>query len=410
MECVSTSTVRRDTHGNILEFQTIIRDMTEQKHMQGQLLHAQKMESVGTLAGGIAHDFNNLLMGIQGHASLMSLDIDQDHLHFDHLEGIEEMVKRGADLTRQLLGFARGGKYDVKPVDLNDLVFRSTQMFGRTRKDIRISCSYQQDIWSADADRGQIEQVLLNLFLNASEAMPRGGDLHLETENVSLTERYAESFNVESGNFVKITVADTGKGMDEETRRRVFEPFFTTKEMGRGTGLGLASAYGIIKNHGGIIDVSSTEGTGTVFTIHLPASGKGIEKEKQMHETAMGGSETVLLVDDEDMVLQVGERMLKSLGYKVVTAGSGEEAIRRYGEGRDKIDIVLLDMIMPGMGGGDAYDRIKEIDPTAKTLLSSGYSVDGQASEILERGCDGFIQKPFNMKQLSQKMREILDK
>ena len=212
------------------------------------------------------------------------------------------------------------------------------------------------------------------------------------------------------GNYVKISVTDTGVGMDQPTQRRIFEPFFTTKEMGRGTGLGLASAYGIIKNHCGIINVYSEEGQGTTFDIYLPASVKKIIKEeKTLVEEILRGTGTVLLVDDEDMILDVGRKMLEAIGYKVLLARGGREAVEVYRKFKEEINLVVLDMIMPDMGGGEAYDVMKEDDPNVKVLLSSGYSIDGRATEILERGCNGFIQKPFNMNELSRKTREILD-
>jgi len=390
------------THG-------VVRDISDRKRLEAQLQQAQKMEAVGTLAGGIAHDFNNLLMGIQGYTSLMLLKIDSKHPHYDKLKSIEQYIESGAELTRQLLGFARGGKYDVKPVDLNELVDKTATMFGRTKKEVVISTRFEEDLWAVEADQGQIEQVLLNLFVNAWQAMPGGGDLILETKNVTLNAAAVSPYGLPPGSYVKVSIRDSGLGMDENTQRRIFEPFFTTKEMGRGTGLGLASAYGIIKNHNGIIEVESKVGEGTTFTIYLPASQKTVQKEAGQEGIILRGPETVLLVDDEDMIIEVGAEILEALGYKVLTARSGPEAIEVFNANKGQVDIVVLDMIMPGMGGGDAYDQLREIDPNVKVLLSTGYSLRGEASEILKRGCNGFIQKPFNIKMLSQKLREILD-
>jgi CheY-like chemotaxis protein len=284
-------------------------------------------------------------------------------------------------------------------------------MFGRTRKELTIHTKYQRDIWAVEVDWGQIEQVLLNLFFNAWQAMPEGGDLHVETEHDVLDNRYTKPFGVESGKYVRISVTDTGVGMDEATRQRIFDPFFTTKEMTRGTGLGLASAYGIIQNHGGIIDVSSQKGKGTTFKIYLPASEKAIaRKKKALPDDILKGTETILLVDDEIKILDIGKEILQEMGYEVLIAQNGKEAVEVFREHKEAIDLVILDMIMPEMGGGEAYDRIREEKPQVKALLSSGYSIDGQASEILERGCDGFIQKPFKMRELSMKIREILGK
>jgi len=307
------------------------------------------------------------------------------------------------------LGFARGGKYEVKPTSLNDLIDKPANMFGRTKKEIKIHTSYHKDIWPSEVDRGQIEQVLLNLYVNAWHAMDGGGDLYVQTKNVRLEKKDGARLGVAPGNYVTISVTDTGVGIDEETQRRIFEPFFTTKEMGRGTGLGLASAYGIIQNHGGVIDVDSKEGKGTTFNIYLPASAKKIPKKEDGPTTVLKGTESVLLVDDEDMIIDVGQEILEEMGYKVFLARSGKEAIETYKKNQHDIDMVILDMIMPDMGGGEAYDRMKEVDPNVKVLLSSGYSIEGQASDILARGCNGFIQKPFSVKQLSHTIRQVLD-
>ena len=405
-----------DKNGRAVEILGITRDITEKKRageekakLQAQFQHAQKMESIGTLAGGIAHDFNNLLMGIQGYVSLMLMGVDSTHPHYERLRGIEEQVQSGAELTRHLLGFARGGKYEVNPIDLNELIKKTSGMFGRTKKEIKIHRKYQKDIYTVDVDQGQIEQVLLNLYVNAWQAMPKGGKLHLQTENVTLDENYIKPFQVEPGKYVKISVTDTGAGMDEATQQRIFEPFFTTKEMGRGSGLGLASAYGIIKNHDGFINVYSEKGEGATFNIYLPASESEVSGQKsEISEDVRHGDETVLLVDDEDIIIEVGQEILNALGYQVLVVRSGKEAIEVYEKGKDKIDLIILDMIMPDMGGGEVYDKIKEINPDIKVILSSGYSIEGQASEILKRGCNGFIQKPFNIKELSHKIRKIL--
>jgi len=264
-----------------LVVQVLVRDITEQKQaeeekkkLEVQLRQSHKMDAISTLAGGIAHDFNNLLMGIQGNASLMLLDIDPGHPYYKRLKNIEQQVRKGAEITRQLLGFARGGKYAVKPTDINELIQKSSERFGHTKKDIKIYSKYQKDIWTVEVDQGQFEHVLLNLYANACQAMPGGGELRIETQNITLDENYTRPYQVISGRYVKTSVADTGVGMDEAIQQRIFDPFFTTKKMGRGTGLGLASVYGIIKNHGGIINVDSRNGEGSTFSIYLPASGK----------------------------------------------------------------------------------------------------------------------------------------
>ena len=387
-----------------------VRDVTEKMKLEKGLQMAQKMEAIGTLAGGIAHDFNNLLMSIQGNISLLKYDLTSRHPGYKMLGSIEEYIRSGTELTRQLLGFARGGKYEVKPTDLNEILKKTSTMFGRTKKEIRIHTKYQGKVRTVEADQGQVEQVLLNLYINAWQAMPGGGDLYLETENVNLDEELASSHKLKPGKYVKTTVTDTGVGVDKETQQKIFDPFFTTREMSRGTGLGLASAYGIIKNHGGIITIYSEVGEGTTFNIYLPVSEKVIEKEKRLPEGILKSAGTVLLVEDEEMVLDTIEQYLKKMGFDVLTAPSGKQAIRVYKKNKAEVDIVLLDMIMPGFSGGKTYAALREINPDIKVLLSSGYSLDGAASEILESGCDGFIQKPFTIEQLSQKLKEILNK
>lgn len=382
----------------------------EREKLQKQFEQAQKMEAVGTLAGGMAHDFNNLLMGIQGRTSLMLLDTESSHPYAEHLSGIEDYVKNAADLTRQLLGFARGGKYEVVSTDMNEFIRNQNCLFGRTKKEISIHEKFEKDLLPVDVDRGQMAQVLLNLYVNAWQAMPAGGEIYISTENIKLHEDYVEPYGVGSGRYVKISVTDTGAGMDKTTQQRIFEPFFTTKEMGRGTGLGLASVYGIIKNHGGFINVYSERGEGTTFNIYLRVSGGDIIQEKDKTKELLRGSETVLFVDDEEMIIDVGRQMLQELGYTVIPAMTGNEAIELYSEHEDKIDFVILDMIMPDISGGIVFDRLKEQHPDIKVLLSSGYSLNGQASKILNRGCNGFIQKPFTMESLSRKIREVLSK
>jgi len=412
-----SASLMRDADRKPSGIRGIVQDVTDQliaekqrEQLATQMLQAQKMEAIGTLAGGIAHDFNNLLMGFQGNLSLMLMDVDPKNPHYDYLMNMEDYVKRGSELTRQILGFARGGKYEVKSIDLNDLLEKSSEMFSRTKKEIPIHKKFQKDLWPVEVDRGQIEQVLLNLFVNAWQAMPAGGKLFLETENLVLGESDLQKhYTLDPGNYVRISVTDTGVGMDKPTRERIFEPFFTTKEVGRGTGLGLASAYGIIKNHNGVIDVESEVDQGTTFRIYLPTSNKKVLMEDTAGGIAYKGRETILLVDDEEMIADIGKRMLEKLGYRVLLAESGINALNVYENHRDSIDMIILDMIMPGMGGSETFDRLKAMEPSVRVLLSSGYSLNGQASQIMKRGCNGFIQKPFNIEQISKTIRKILD-
>ena len=406
-----------DTQGNLLSYDGLIRDIHERKEaeeakarLEIQLSHAQKMEAIGTLSGGIAHDFNNLLMGIQGNISLMLMDIDSTHPYYERLKNIEDQVQSGARLTSHLLGYARKGRYQTKPFNLNKLVKELSETFGRTRKEITIHQELATELFAVEGDQGQIEQVVLNLYVNAADAMPDGGDLILKTMNLTHKDIKGKLYDPKPGNYVLLMVADTGTGMDEKDIKRIFDPFFTTKEMGRGTGLGLASAYGIIKGHGGYIDVESEKGHGTTFRIYLPATEKKVETSVKTAEQIIVGTGTILLVDDEAMVLDVGVKVLERLGYTVLQAKGGREAVGVYEQNQDKIDMVILDMIMPDIGGGETYDKIKVINPNVKILLSSGYSIDGQAKEILARGCNGFIQKPFTMKELSQNMSKVLGK
>ena len=391
----------------VVEF---VRDISEKKKLENQLLQAQKMEAVGTLAGGIAHDFNNLLMGIQGQASLMLLNTDEFHPHHRYLKGIEDSVKKASNLTKQLMGFARSGKYEMTPMNINLVMEEMTEMFGRTKQEIRISQKLDPSISTVEGDRRQIETVILNLLINAWQAMPGGGDVFVQTDNVQLDGGSVEPHGLAAGEYVRVKVTDTGPGMDEDTRRQVFDPFFTTKKMGQGTGLGLASAYGIVKNHGGLIEVRSVPGEGSSFNIYLPVSHKEVVDQIPHIPEMVTGSETILLVDDQPEIVDIGRAMLDELGYDVIAADGGHEAVEIYAREHERIDLVVLDVIMPGMNGSQTFDRLKTIDPGVKVLLSSGYSIDGQAAEILNSGCDGFIQKPFNLNELSYKLREIISK
>ncbi|MGD2269794.1 MAG: PAS domain S-box protein [Desulfobacterales bacterium] len=382
----------------------------EKKELENQLIHAQKMEALGTLAGGVAHDFNNLLMGIESRVSIMRLHWDADNPDYRHIMAIEDIVMSAANLTNQLLGLARKGKYQIRPTNLNNLVDTSSRMFRRTSKEIKIKTSCQRKIWPVEVDRGQIEQVLLNLYVNAWHAMPEGGDLSIQTENIKLGHDFCKPHGIEAGKYVRISVTDTGVGMDQHTMSRVFEPFFTTKEVGKGTGLGLASAYGIIKNHKGIIQAHSAIGEGTTFEIYLPASDAKVVKEKQARTDLVKGNGRILIVDDEEESLMAEELMLTELGYEVLLARSGKEALEIYRGHMDTIGLVTLDMIMPEMSGRDTFEQLKEINPDIKVLLISGYSSNQQVKEIMGLGCTAFLQKPFDISRLSQKIGEVLNK
>ena len=384
-------------------------DITYRKRVEDQLIQAQKLEAIGTLAGGIAHDFNNLLMGMQGCISLMLMDLKPSQPHYERLLLIEDQIRSGANLTRQLLGFARGGRYDVKSANMNDIIAKTSSIFSRTKKEITIHNNLSSDLMIVEVDQGQMEQVFMNLFVNAWQAMPGGGEIYLQAQNITMRKEDALPNDFKPGDYIKISVTDTGTGMDERTKARIFEPFFTTKKMGRGTGLGLAMVYGIIKGHGGMITVDSEPGHGTTFDIYLPVSEKAVVEETVTPLPTTGGTETILLVDDETMILDVNRELLAAMGYRVHAAGSGQEAIAVYMEKKNDIDMVILDMVMPGLSGGETFNRLKEINPGVKVLLSSGYSLNIQAQEILDRGCRGFLQKPFRIENLLQKVREVLN-
>ena len=380
----------------------------EKEELEKQLFQAQKMEAIGVLAGGLAHDINNLLMGIMGNANLAEFELFPKHPAVERLRRIEQCVQSGSDLTKRLLGFARGGKYELKPADLNQLTKKALEMFGRAKKEVSVHFEPLPGVHAVEVDRNQIEQVLLNILVNAWQAMPHGGDIYVKIENEALNGEAPGECGALSGDFVKTAVTDSGVGMDEDTQRRVFDPFFTTKDMGRGVGLGLASVYGIIKNHGGCITVDSRPGRGSTFTFYLPASSNAAVQEVNYEERVVPGAGIILLVDDEPMVLNVGAAMLEKLGYRVLTADSGEEAVNILKARPGEIDLVILDMIMPGQSGGRTFDIIKSIEPEIKVLLSSGYSLNGDAEEIMKRGCNGFIQKPFSLQSFSRKIREIM--
>jgi len=405
-----------DQNGNKTGFRGLIRDVSERiraekekKKLEAQFYQAQKMEAIGTLAGGIAHDINNILMGIQGNASIVLMDIDPSDPQYEKLKNIEEYVISGSNLTKQLLGFARSGKYHVRATNLNELVEKTSGMFGRTKKEIRINTRFQDGIWAVEVDQSQIEQVLLNIYVNAWQAMPAGGDLYLDVKNIIIDEGYVKTYRINPGRYVRISITDTGIGMDDTIRQRIFDPFFTTKEMGRGTGLGLASAYGIIKNHGGFINVYSEIGKGTTFNIYLPVSDKKeINETIEPTEKIIKGSGTILFVDDEEMIISLGKEILEKLGYNVLLANGGVDALNVYKNNRGKIDLVILDLIMPDLSGNVVFEKMREIDPDVRVLLSSGYSINGQAAEIIKKGCCGFIQKPFNIIKLSNIIDKIM--
>lgn len=396
-----------DENGNLTGYRGIDRDITEKKDLEAQLLQMQKMDAISMLTAGIAHNFNNLLLVIQEYASLMLLDTGSSHPHYRYLKTIEEQVAIGADLTRQMTSFARNEKSAVTPAKINEIIQRTSSMFWGTKKEIAVCQELEKNIWELEVDHGQIEQLFINLYMNAWQAMPDGGKIFISTENITLNEDHAYRDLITAGKYIKILIADTGIGMDKITRERIFDPYFTTKE--KGTGLGLVTVYNIVKGHRGMINVSSRPGRGTEFSIYLPASGKEPGQQKAAEVSVPKGEEAILLVDDEQPVLDATKELLGHLGYRVYVALNGHEAIAVYREKRKKIDLVILDVTMPGISGGEIFDRLREVSPEVRVLLASGYGINGEVQKILDRGCNGFLSKPFRLKELARNVRKILD-
>lgn len=376
---------------------------------EAQLRQAQKMEAIATLAGGIAHDFNNILMGLQGHLSIIKYQLGDGHPFAARLSSMEKLIESGSKLTNQLLGYARRGRYEVRPLNLNDVVKLTTETFRQVRKDIMVHLELAAELPLIEADASQMEQVLMNLLVNAADAMPEGGDVFIKTKEAEVFSTEGMHFPIKPGRYVLMSVRDEGIGMDEATKERIFEPFFTTKEMGRGTGLGLASVYGIVKGHKGYIDVRSRLNEGTTFYLYFPITKKDakLETDDKSSEVVNGGG-VILLVDDEKEIAEVGKSILEILGYRVICAGSGAEALDLYARHESEIDLVILDVVMPGMNGTAVFNRLKEMNPAVSILLISGYNWDREATAKLVAKADGFLQKPFRIEDISQVVRKIL--
>ncbi len=366
------------------------------------------MEAIGTLAGGIAHNFNNLLMGIQGNISLLMREHSPDSPHAKRLTTIETLVNGGSKLTSQLLGYARSGRVDVRVVDLNTLVLEIAETFSLTRKEYRVHTELTASAMPAEVDPAQIEQAILNLLINAADAMPRGGDLYLSSRVAPHTELTDPEHAIKEGDHAVLSIRDTGIGMDRETIERCFEPFFTTKGISGGTGLGLASAYGIVRANGGLIDVESEPGEGTTFSLSFPMADHGPDSNAAVRGEPIAGVGTILVVEDDEAVLEACSEMLSHLNYTPICVGSGTAAIDIFTRRQDTIDLVILDLILTDLNGGEVFDQLRSIDPTVRVLLASGYSLDGEAAGILDRGCNDFIQKPFTIEQLSRKLDGLL--
>jgi PAS domain S-box-containing protein len=412
-----------EIHAHLIELEgqsvvfSIARDITERKNseaqqqqLESQLERAQRLESIGRLAGGIAHDFNNILASILGHADLLKLQNQNPSKALKNSTNqIIEGVERAADLTQQLLGFARGGKYHPAPLNINDVITDTIKVSEKIfEKNVTVPCQFENDIHNIYADENQLHQVLLNLIINAKDAMPDGGSIHLTTQNTIVQESSIAQYpGLIPGSYVKVSIRDTGTGMDADVLKHIFEPFFTTKERSEGTGLGLAMVYGIVKNHQGNIYCESTPGEGTVFTLFFPATEMEIIETKQ-DEVEIRGHATVLVVDDESNIRTLMCQILESLGYHTISAVDGKQAVDLYQQHKETIDLVLLDMIMPNMAGSETYYALKDITPNIKVLLLSGFSEDHRAKELIEAGAAGFIQKPFRKHELSKVINDTL--
>jgi two-component system cell cycle sensor histidine kinase/response regulator CckA len=400
-----------DVDGNMTGVIEYVRDISERKQLEERFLQAQKMESIGLLAGGIAHDFNNILGGILGYASWLKTNINRDHPFFRPVDTIEKSASRAAELTAQLLAFARGGKYDIRPSSLNGVVAESLKILSGTfDKSIIIETRLDDGLPTVEIDVGQIQQVLMNVCVNARDAMPGGGRLTIQTSVARLSEGDARSQpDARPGWFAVLTVSDTGLGMSEDVKRRIFEPFFTTKEKGKGTGLGLSMVYGVVKNHGGFVNVYSEPGQGSTFKVYLPLSGKPEAQENAPDVELAGGHETILVIDDEEAIREVAFDILGSYGYRVRLAADGEEGVNIFRQQARQIDMVILDMVMPKQGGRETFLELKKIDPQVRVLFSTGYSQNEKVNEIMSLGVKGFIQKPYQVRDLLAKVRDILD-
>jgi len=389
-----------------------MRDVTSHKRLEAQFQHAQKMEAVGTLAGGIAHDFNNLLQSVLGYAEVLLMDNQVKQYASKDLEEIKRAAKRGAELTQQLLTFSRKVQSRLRPIDLNQEVLQVQKILQRTiPKMIEVELSLDGDLRTINADPAQVEQILINLAVNSRDAMPEGGKLYIKTDNVALDDTFCKThLGSKPGDYVELTVSDTGHGIDQETLKNIFDPFFTTKGVGKGTGLGLAMVYGIVKSHEGYILCESEPNQGTTFKIYFPVAEKErIADELKEDRRVKGGAETILLIDDEKPIRDFGEQIFSRFGYTVLPASDGESALKLYQEKKDEIDLVILDLIMPVMGGKKCLEWLLQINPEVKVVISSGYSPEGTVKEVLEGGAKNFINKPFVMKEMLQVVRKVLD-
>ena len=382
---------------------------TEKSKLETQLNEVQKLELMNVLASGLAHDFNNLLTVIQGNVSLMLMETDPAHPQYRRLLNIEQQVENGAKIIEKLMGYIRKEQRHADISDVNSQIGELVNVFCRARKEIRIYQDLQSGLPCVKMDKGKIEQVLLNLLINAADAMPQGGEITLSTRKIHYDAIPIGGVKPGHPDYVLITLTDTGEGMNPEIMKHIFDPFFTTKPPGKGTGLGLTSVYSIIRETGGYIEVESAQGKGTTFYLYLPASilqAAPVVDKKLVSNGKNRGN--ILLVDDEEMIIETGRALLKSMGYKVYEARKGERALQIYKKHGNDIDVVLLDLIMPGMRGEEVYGELVKMNPRAKVVIISGYADERTVQDVLRRGCSGFLQKPFNIQELSRVLDETM--
>lgn len=408
-----TVSLVRNSSGRPQYFISIVEDISERKRLEAQLLHSQKLEAIGQLVGGIAHDFNNILTGVIGFAGLMQMRLKKDDPMMENVEQILEAAGRGASLTRSLLVFGRKQVIHLAPVNLNEIIGKVDKLLSRLiGEDIELRVATSKKDLMIMADSVQIEQILINLATNARDAMADGGVLTIETGHEKLDNEFIRIHGYgEAGDYALISVSDTGHGMDEKVIERVFEPFFTTKKTGKGTGLGLSIVYGIVKQHNGYINVYSEVGKGTTFRIYLPLIKiKAEEIKPEEPAVSVTGTETVLVGEDDAAVRKLSKTLLETFGYKVIEAADGEDAVEKFMENKGKIQLVILDVIMPKKNGKEAYAQIRKISPGVKVLFMSGYTADDTKKRgILEEGLD-FVSKPISPSGFLRKVREVLDK
>lgn len=403
----------KDNSGRIINYVGVSRDVTKEALLQKQFMQAQKMEAVGTLAGGIAHDFNNLLQVVLGYSELMLRRKSEKENDYSDLQKIFQAGKRGTELVKSLLMFSRKLEPKYRPINLNQEIIQVQGLLSRTiPKTIKIDLRLSGDLEPIQADQSQIGQILMNLGVNARDAMPDGGALTIETANVELGREYCNAhLEAKPGRYVLLTVSDTGHGIDRETLSHIFEPFFTTKGVGKGTGLGLATVYGIVKEHDGLVICYSEPGQGTTFKIYFHAIQTDGNVETFENVTDIPhGTETILLVDDDEVVRDLAATVLDNFGYQVISAGNGKEALDIYRRQGGKIALVILDFIMPEMDGRQCLNEILRIDPKTKVIIASGHSVNGNAEEIFLSRAKAFVEKPYDIKDLLKNVRNVLDK